>query len=385
MHFYYRFQVSGTRPLTIPLTLATNPGTLCDICMQSKATTINVAHPQHLEKPLKLVSMDIIGLLHGATGFLHVLIIHDTYSCMIWAWGLTSKGKASQEAAWWLLEVHVATHQKPSEVVLDCRIKEIQVGQGKLWSTAFQELCLLAGVKITASLTQQHTNNAFAKQAIQTIQKIAQSLLYDSKHPLNMVVQPPKGINATPPDQQVLAGDSELHQSYTWLAISDVIDEAKPDNPTPLSLPPYFCQQESRPQSSSSDFSSFGHDWDWMMAEIEDAGEIVMDLDAITADLRAELDMVSSKGGNIQQASTHTDTQENIISVLGSTHTKSPDPLGLLGYTAFATTCSGTQAPTIGTHYLDCMAFAVAVMNGTTLIANGQQLRSTDGILLEPE
>ena len=49
------------------------------------------------------------------------------------------------------------------------------------------------------------------------------------------------------------------------------------------------------------------------MAEIEDAGEIIMDLDAITADLRAELDMVSSKGGNIQQASTHTDTQENML------------------------------------------------------------------------
>ena len=121
------------------------------------------------------------------------------------------------------------------------------------------------------------------------------------------------GVETAPPEHQVLVGNSELHQSYTWLAISDVIDEAKPDNPTPLSLPPYFCQQESRPQSSSSDFSSFGHDWDWMMAEIEDAGEIIMDLDAITADLRAELDMVSSKGGNIQQASTHTDTQENML------------------------------------------------------------------------
>ena len=100
---------------------------------------------------------------------------------MIWVQELISKGAASQEAAWWLSEVCVATHQRPSEVVLDHGIKKVWVDQGELWSTTFQGLCLSMGVKITTLPTQQHTNNAFAKQAIQTIQKIAQSLLYDSK------------------------------------------------------------------------------------------------------------------------------------------------------------------------------------------------------------
>ena len=35
------------------------------------------------------------------------------------------------------------------------------------------------------------------------------------------------------------------------------------------------------------------------MAEIEDAGKVVVDLDVITADLRAELDATSSEGGVI--------------------------------------------------------------------------------------
>ena len=121
------------------------------------------------------------GPLHGATGFSYILIIHDAYSCMIWARGLTSKGRASQEATWWLLEVQATTLQQTSEVVLDRGIQEIWVDQGKLWSTTFWGLCSLVGVKITASPTQQHMDNAFAEQVIQTIQKIAQSLLYDSK------------------------------------------------------------------------------------------------------------------------------------------------------------------------------------------------------------
>lgn len=35
-------------------------------------------------------------------------------------------------------------------------------------------------MKITAPPTQQHTDNTFAERAIQTVQKIARSLLYDS-------------------------------------------------------------------------------------------------------------------------------------------------------------------------------------------------------------
>ncbi|SPC64206.1 uncharacterized protein UHOD_11701 [Ustilago sp. UG-2017b] len=131
-----------------------------------------------------------------------------------------------------------------------------------------------------------------------------------------------------------------------------------------------------------------------------------MDIDAITADLQADLDATQSKGANIPQRLTHVETQEDVslletprsnavtdvydsVSVLGSTCTESPDPSGLLGYTAFAATCStvkhpGTQTLTVSSHHLDRMAFAATVMDGTTLIASSQQLRSADGILLEP-
>lgn len=53
----------------------------------------------------------------------------------------------------------------------------------------------------------------------------------------------------------------------------------------------------------------------------------------------------------------------NKVSVLESNCTESPDPLDLLGYTAFAATC--TCAATVSSHHLDCMAFMITVMNGT--------------------
>ncbi|SOV04272.1 uncharacterized protein UDID_17049 [Ustilago sp. UG-2017a] len=103
---------------------------------------------------------------------------------------------------------------------------------------------------------------------------------------------------------------------------------------------------------------------------------------------------------------THAEAQENVsmldiprsdatadvydsVSVLDSTCMESPDLSNLLGYTAFAATCSITsnsniQMPTVSSHHLDHMAFAATVMDGTALIASGQQLRSADGILLEP-
>ncbi|KAJ1589637.1 hypothetical protein NDA15_007333 [Ustilago hordei] len=262
--------------------------------------------------------MDVMGPLHGATQYSYVLIIHDAHSSMIWVRGLTHKGATSQEAAWWLSEIHVAKNQRLSEVILDHRIKEIWVDQGELWSATFHELCSSMGMKISASPTQQHTDNAFAKQAIQTIQKIAQSLIYDSvwlyslhhtsrKHTLNMAVKPPDdephvvkghkvwlpeldcmvvakdiqfleleqpGADPQPFHRCVLAGDHELLCSYTWFPWDEVTDETETDNVTHSSLPMYSHQCTTDSNSSSSDVSSFGHEWDQMMGDIEEAGEI---------------------------------------------------------------------------------------------------------------
>lgn len=137
------------------------------------------------------------------------------------------------------------------------------------------------------------------------------------------------------------------------------------------------------------------------MAEIEVAGEVVIDLDAIAPDLDAELDTALTKGGNMLQVPTQTmdpgdmpllqtpcsDTIPSIydsVSMLESDRTESPDPPDLPSYTAFAATCSETQAITLGNHHLNHMEFTAMVMNGTALVTSGQQLHSADGILLEP-
>ncbi|CCF51908.1 conserved uncharacterized protein (N-terminal fragment), partial [Ustilago hordei] len=81
----------------------------------------------HVKEPLELVSMDVMGPLHGTTMFAYVLIIHDAYSGMVWVQGLMSKGQAAQEAGWWFSKVHITTHWKLLEVVFDHGIKEVQV------------------------------------------------------------------------------------------------------------------------------------------------------------------------------------------------------------------------------------------------------------------
>ncbi|UTT91014.1 hypothetical protein NDA17_001991 [Ustilago hordei] len=164
----------------IPSSSPTHPDILCDICIQSKATARTPAHPRCIEAPLELVSMDVMGPLHGATKFAYVLIIHDAYSSMIWMRGLTNKSQASQEAAWWFSGIRVATCQVPLEVTFDHGLKEVCIDQGELWSNTFHNLCSSTGVKVTAAPTQQHLDNAFTEQVIQTIQKIAQSILYNA-------------------------------------------------------------------------------------------------------------------------------------------------------------------------------------------------------------
>ncbi|KAJ1028005.1 hypothetical protein NDA13_003456 [Ustilago tritici] len=72
------------------------------------------------------------------------------------------------------------------------------------------------------------------------------------------------------------------------------------------------------------------------------------------------------------------------VSVLESNCMGSSDQFNPLGYMALAAMCSSTQVLTISSHHLNHMAFAVTVMNGVALIASGQQLHSTNRILLEP-
>ena len=76
----------------IPSTLAIHPDTLCDVCTQSKVIAQTTAHPQQIDKLLKLVLMDVMGPLHSTTQYSFVLIIHDAHSSMIWVRGLAHKG-----------------------------------------------------------------------------------------------------------------------------------------------------------------------------------------------------------------------------------------------------------------------------------------------------
>ncbi|UTT91596.1 hypothetical protein NDA17_005640 [Ustilago hordei] len=148
---------------------------------------------------------------------------------------------------------------------------------------------------------------------------------------------------------------SPLLQSYTWVPHDDASEEPEPDDVTPPTVRPYSHQRGVELQQSPLDSSSYGCKWDQLMSEIENMGKIIIDLDAIAANLHAELDITSSQAKNSTE-----------------------DP------TSLAVMCSGTGTIMISNHHLDQMAFATTVMNGATLIASGQQMQSADGILLEP-
>ncbi|CCF50039.1 uncharacterized protein UHOR_14187 [Ustilago hordei] len=103
---------------------------LVSFVMSVKAIAHKVAHPHHIEKPLELVLMDVMGPLHGNAKFAYVLIIHNAFSGMIWVCSLASKGGVSQEVTWWLEEVHVATPQQSPHLVPNYSLKEVHVDQG---------------------------------------------------------------------------------------------------------------------------------------------------------------------------------------------------------------------------------------------------------------
>ncbi|KAJ1585839.1 hypothetical protein NDA12_002285 [Ustilago hordei] len=334
--------------------------------------------------------MDVMGPLHSATKFTYMLIIHDAHSGMTWAQGLTSKGQASQEAAWWLSEVHIDIHQEPNGVILDQGVLEVCVDQGELWSTAFWNICSLTVVSkhlCPCALWGTYLGFSDTLWAI----KGHKVWLLD----LNQIViakdvcfskfdQPEP--NAPPSHAPILIGDNGLLHSYMWLPPDETNDYGgvKQDNVIQHSLPQFSCQCRPSSQPTSSDMSSYDWEWDCLMAEKEAASKTVVNIDAIAVDLEAELDATQSKRVDAMRESLdtapllETPHSDAIADVYNDVSTIEHE------FASFTVTCSEMLATTISNHYIDHMAYAVTVMNGTALIASGQQLCSADGILLEP-
>ncbi|CCF48902.1 uncharacterized protein UHOR_13417 [Ustilago hordei] len=214
------------------------------------------------------------------------------------------------------------------------------------------------------------------------------------------------GADPQPLHRCVLAGNHELLCSYTWFPQDEVTDEMETGVMTHLSQPMYSHQHTINSNSSSSNISSYSCEWDQMMGDIEEAGEIIIDIDAIATELGVEFNMVQPKRGNMILGLPHDENHENMspldmpqsdmtadmyddVSVLNITHTEPLDLSIDLEYMAFATMCSlapnpATHIPIVSSHHLDHMAFAATIMDGTALIASGQHLQSADSILLEP-
>ncbi|KAJ1582935.1 hypothetical protein NDA12_005851 [Ustilago hordei] len=181
------------------------------------------------------------------------------------------------------------------------------------------------------------------------------------------------GTNIDPSYPPVITGNSKLLQSYMWLPHDDVTNEMDLDDTVPPSLHPYSHQCDAGTHSLPSDVLSFDQVWDRMMMEIEEAGEVIVDLDAIAADLDAELNATVARGGStIQDPNTMmsiplletpcSDAMDDVydnVSILNSVlepdadHAELSNPLASPGYTAFAAACSNTQGPMVSDNHLD--------------------------------
>lgn len=150
-------------------------------------------------------------------------------------------------------------------------------------------------------------------------------------------------------------------------------------------MPPFSQQREASPIADDNDYWDSYPEWDHTMLEIQAAGEITINMDAICADLNDQLDDVLAKGGISTDLYVSNNTSQLESPQLGlySNYTlsspeppsiKSSDPLALLSFTAFTTRCTVKPAMTSLGHYLDRMAFATTVMNGIALTASSQQL-----------
>ncbi|UTT89748.1 hypothetical protein NDA17_004167 [Ustilago hordei] len=197
--------------------------------------------------------------------------------------------------------------------------------------------------------------------------------------------------DAAPLHVPILIGDNGLLCSYTWLppAETNNYGGVEQDDIILPSLSQFSHQHRPTSQPAPSDMSSYDQEWDRLMAEIKVASETIVDIDAIAVDLEAELDATQSKKGDVMQEPPHINTLDT-VPLLETPRSNAIadvyDDVSVIehDFASFAATCLETLTMTIRNYYIDHMAYAVTVINGTTLIASGQQLRSTDSILLEP-
>ncbi|SAM83169.1 uncharacterized protein UBRO_20745 [Ustilago bromivora] len=145
---------SSTTAHDIPLAQVTQHEAPCDTCIHSKVMARTQPHPRNVKHPLELMSMDIMGPLHENPQFSYVLTIHDTFSRMIWVWGLHDKAQAATEASYWVSKTHQLPQCQSTNMARRRDIKEIWVDQGELWTTSFRNLCSSSSIKITASPMQ---------------------------------------------------------------------------------------------------------------------------------------------------------------------------------------------------------------------------------------
>ncbi|SPC67662.1 uncharacterized protein UHOD_11787 [Ustilago sp. UG-2017b] len=104
--------------------------------------------------------------------------------------------------------------------------------------------------------------------------------------------------NPPPPHVPVLSGENELLKLYSWLSSGDTSVDSDVENDTTPSLQHFSWQQEANPLDDSTGNPNPYPEWDHTMSEICDTGKIVIDMDAICADLNGQLDDATAEGGH---------------------------------------------------------------------------------------
>ncbi len=152
------------------------PGAMADIPCETCSVTKARSHPSQARheatQRLEAVAADLIGPWHGNDAAKYVLGIRDLWSGYAWTITLASKKEAARELMKWAENTKAETGQYP---------RSLRVDQGETWSNAVLSWATTRAIKVTASPTGAHTQNAHVERQHQQIEKVTRSLMHHHK------------------------------------------------------------------------------------------------------------------------------------------------------------------------------------------------------------
>jgi hypothetical protein len=165
------------REVVIEIPQITKPtNTLCKHCQQGKETKTRFKSKEYLAtRPLEIVHTDLVGptTTKGLKGEKYFMLLIDDYTRMTVVCFLKNKSEAFE---------NFNIYKERVENEMDSKIKCLRSGNGgEFTSKEFMDYCRNHGIKRQFYVPRTPQHNGFVETKNMTVQKMAQTMLMDSK------------------------------------------------------------------------------------------------------------------------------------------------------------------------------------------------------------